>query len=608
MLLEKNFEDIISKYPELIEDGLTLQGRQVTLYGRRMDLLFEDKFRRKLIVELKIGPIKDVHIGQVLSYEGMLLSAEDPTIRVMLIGNRVPPNIQRSLDHHGIAWREITLSFLMEFLKKRNDEEYLNLFELNEPVSIKKFSKTEPEWQVYRIQAKPEQAIVNADDLVTRIKSSESYSNFRKILPMKIRNEEKAKEILNANIGKLNHSHLKEIIDLVDEPYPYIKNGKVVKGPWFGRLLKSNTVYFYDENVDKLNIWFNILTNSSMPIENRIELLLNEPNKIRGLSVGFITLMLYIQDKENYLIWFEGQHEALNLFYPDLVKYTGTSDQYFSFNNLAKEFAKKYCFDHTELDWIFSTGIHSCDNISSMTIFQQIKEVLKDKTGMIVKSSEVIEMLRSGFGTNPSSVMLSDYCYNRFNDGIKFTKHIFEYLDSNSYKYLGENYPYNGNIIHKPKGQEIEKIVGEWKNGIKLLGSTSEIWIGLDQSKYTIKQVFENQKVPDFIERITFAFHTKLSEQLSRRNLNWFARTHIFGISYFCNDQKTFLWVNIYQKFISIKYFTGKSLIKGIIKANWVTGDDNMGSEPYRVMDEASISQAVQFAINAYEIAVNWKI
>jgi len=119
MLLEKNFEDILFRYPELIEDDLTLIGRQVTIYGRRMDLLFEDRFKRKLIVELKIGPIKDVHIGQVLSYEGILLSAEDPTIRVMLIGNRVPPNIQRTLDHHGIAWREITLSFLKEFLVKK---------------------------------------------------------------------------------------------------------------------------------------------------------------------------------------------------------------------------------------------------------------------------------------------------------------------------------------------------------------------------------------------------------------------------------------------------------------------------------------------------------
>jgi hypothetical protein len=52
MLLEKNFEDILSRYPELIEDDLALIGRQVTIYGRRIDLLFEDKFKRKLIVEL----------------------------------------------------------------------------------------------------------------------------------------------------------------------------------------------------------------------------------------------------------------------------------------------------------------------------------------------------------------------------------------------------------------------------------------------------------------------------------------------------------------------------------------------------------------------------
>jgi hypothetical protein len=42
MLHEKDFEDIISKYPDLIEVGLSLKGRQLTLYGRRMDLLFGD--------------------------------------------------------------------------------------------------------------------------------------------------------------------------------------------------------------------------------------------------------------------------------------------------------------------------------------------------------------------------------------------------------------------------------------------------------------------------------------------------------------------------------------------------------------------------------------
>lgn len=132
-MLEKDFEEIICKYSELIEDGLILIRRQLSLYGRRMDILFEDKFKRKLIIELKAGPIKDDHIGQILSYEGMLLSAEDPTIRVMLIGTRVPPNIQRSLDHHGISWREINFSFLKGFLSNKDDESFNHLFEYEPP-------------------------------------------------------------------------------------------------------------------------------------------------------------------------------------------------------------------------------------------------------------------------------------------------------------------------------------------------------------------------------------------------------------------------------------------------------------------------------------------
>lgn len=129
MIKEKDFEEILCKYPELIEPDLEFKGRQIHLYGRRMDIIFEDRFKRTLIVELKIGPIKDEHIGQILSYEGILLSSDDPTIRVMLIGNRVPPNIRKSLDHHGIAWKEISIPSLKDFLNQKGDHDILNLFE-----------------------------------------------------------------------------------------------------------------------------------------------------------------------------------------------------------------------------------------------------------------------------------------------------------------------------------------------------------------------------------------------------------------------------------------------------------------------------------------------
>ncbi len=135
---EADLENIIVKYPELIEDELQLIGQQVKVFGRRMDLLFKDKFQRKLIVELKNGVIKDAHVGQVLSYEGMLLSHDDPTIRVMLVGTRVPPNIGKSLDHHGIAWKEITYTNLRQFLKIKNDIQFLKLLEQDDSFKAKK--------------------------------------------------------------------------------------------------------------------------------------------------------------------------------------------------------------------------------------------------------------------------------------------------------------------------------------------------------------------------------------------------------------------------------------------------------------------------------------
>jgi hypothetical protein len=121
MATEKDFEDAIAKYPELIEEGLQLQGRQVIAYGRRMDLVFSDSRNGTLILELKWGPIKDQNIGQIMSYEGMIVSHDNPAVRVMLVGTRVPPNIQRSLDFHGIAWKEIPSSQLRSFLQDRGD-------------------------------------------------------------------------------------------------------------------------------------------------------------------------------------------------------------------------------------------------------------------------------------------------------------------------------------------------------------------------------------------------------------------------------------------------------------------------------------------------------
>ncbi len=153
---ESDFEDIICKYPDLIEEGLSLKGRQVHVGGKYVDLLFEDRHGQSLVVELKKGVIRRPHMAQLMDYEGHFLSPDDPTVRVMLVGNRVPPSLRRALDHHGFEWREITISSLIGFLKDKNDETFLKYFSEEDRKSkpTKRKSRIKPKSTPFNSDAK----------------------------------------------------------------------------------------------------------------------------------------------------------------------------------------------------------------------------------------------------------------------------------------------------------------------------------------------------------------------------------------------------------------------------------------------------------------------
>ena len=349
ILKEQHFEDILCKYPELIEDGLIFLKRQVKVHNKRIDILFEDKFKRNLLVELKNGVIKDDHIGQLLGYEGFLLSADDPTIRIMLIGNRVPPNLQSSLDHHGIAWREFGYSMLKNFLEAKRDFDLLKYFEDYELPDVKKDMKV---IETANMVEKTKLISLSIEQKVDQMKSCEAYIKFRNVINKKETNENEAKKILQNNFGNLTINHLKEIFELIDEPYTPWNDAS----PWFGRLLKPNANNLVNEREEKRNNWISYLLNQKLPIEKRIDAL-SSPTfhlYVKGASVGLITLFLYLFDKTQYSIWWETHHYGLGIFYKSLEKYKKSGSLYVQFNQLSKEFARKYGFNHTELDWIFS--------------------------------------------------------------------------------------------------------------------------------------------------------------------------------------------------------------------------------------------------------------
>ena len=95
-----------------------------------------------------------------------------------------------------------------------------------------------------------------------------------------------------------------------------------------------------------------------------------------------------------------------------------------------------------------------------LTIEAKVLSTFEGKEGERFTRSEIIEMVVKKFpGTNKSSVIPSDYCYNKINNGINFKFHVFEWVTRGVYKYLGRRYKFNGLVLWK--GEEY----GIWNDG-----------------------------------------------------------------------------------------------------------------------------------------------
>lgn len=133
---EKTLEELLIKYPELIERNIQFIGNQICLEGKQLDILFEDKNNQKLVVEVKlIATRKD--IAQLLDYAGHIMEREKIPIRVMLVANRIPENFKRSFEFFGIEYKELPINYLVDYLTGKNDKNYIqNLFGENSKVVI----------------------------------------------------------------------------------------------------------------------------------------------------------------------------------------------------------------------------------------------------------------------------------------------------------------------------------------------------------------------------------------------------------------------------------------------------------------------------------------
>ena len=107
------------------------------------------------------------------------------------------------------------------------------------------------------------------------------------------------------------------------------------------------------------------------------------------------------------------------------------------------------------------------ENIDGMTVDQKMVAAVQYIVntygiGYVATRAELMVLMQKQYKVASGSIIPSDYCYNRINDGIALSKPtLFEYVDRGQYRCLGERYPYNGDIYHK------DQIVGSCKDGVR---------------------------------------------------------------------------------------------------------------------------------------------
>ena len=73
-----------------------------------------------------------------------------------------------------------------------------------------------------------------------------------------------------------------------------------------------------------------------------------------------------------------------------------------------------------------------------MTVLEKVKDTFRNcEIGTEFSRQEIINKVVLKHGCKPGSIIPSDYCYNRINNGIDFENylHIFEFMGNGMYFY-----------------------------------------------------------------------------------------------------------------------------------------------------------------------------
>jgi len=122
-MLEKDIENLIAQHPNdfFPRGNFKLQGQQVKLGSCYADILFTDKYERKIIIEVKRGILSRDAAGQVIEYYGLLKQKQpDAIIELIVCANTIPHERKLFLENVGIECKELGLSLIQQVANKYN--------------------------------------------------------------------------------------------------------------------------------------------------------------------------------------------------------------------------------------------------------------------------------------------------------------------------------------------------------------------------------------------------------------------------------------------------------------------------------------------------------
>lgn len=120
-MLEKDIENLLAQNPDIFfpKSGFKLIGQQVKLGRCYADIIFEDKHKRKIIVEVKRGILSRDASGQVMEYYGLLKNeSPDDFVELILCANIIPPERKKFLETIGIECKELGINLINQIANK----------------------------------------------------------------------------------------------------------------------------------------------------------------------------------------------------------------------------------------------------------------------------------------------------------------------------------------------------------------------------------------------------------------------------------------------------------------------------------------------------------